>query len=128
MPADMMHLYAGVSRGGTTGGSRIYIYTQTDRHTHRLLTANAGSVPTATSTMLGVVKIGSGLSVIADGTLSYTLPIASNGILGGVKPDVDSIIVNPSTGLIRSLILYHYLLFLSVPIYLLILQSPLLIN
>jgi hypothetical protein len=78
--------------------------------------------------MLGVVKIGSGLSVIADGTLSYTLPIASNGILGGVKPDVDSIIVNPSTGLIRSLILYHYLLFLSVPIYLLILQSPLLIN
>jgi hypothetical protein len=30
----------------------------------------------------------------------YALPIASNGTLGGVKPDVDTIIVNPSTGII----------------------------
>ena len=32
----------------------------------------------------------------------YTLPIASNGTLGGVKPDVDTIVINSGTGVISS--------------------------
>jgi hypothetical protein len=36
----------------------------------------------------------------ANAAVPYVLPIATNGILGGVKPDVDTIIVNPSTGII----------------------------
>jgi hypothetical protein len=68
-----------------------------------LLSANAVGI--ATTAALGTVQIGSGLSITGAGLLSanaatpYTLPIASNGTLGGVKPDVDTIIVNPSTGL-----------------------------
>lgn len=48
------------------------------------------SLPTASTTTLGGVKIGDGLSVDANGILSadateYTLPAASDTILGGVK-------------------------------------------
>jgi hypothetical protein len=45
----------------------------------------------ATTTVLGGVKIGSGISVTPDGTISvnqqqsYTLPVATSNILGGVK-------------------------------------------
>jgi hypothetical protein len=39
------------------------------------------------------------LSIITDGTLSYTVPIATNAILGGVKPDHSSIIVNSTTNI-----------------------------
>jgi hypothetical protein len=61
--------------------------------------------PIATTSSLGVVRIGTGLSInagllTANAPVPYTLPIASNGTLGGVKPDVDTIIVNPSTGII----------------------------
>jgi hypothetical protein len=61
--------------------------------------------PIATTDSLGVVRIGTGLSInagllTANAPVPYTLPIASNGTLGGVKPDVDTIIVNPSTGII----------------------------
>ena len=48
------------------------------------------SIRPATSTALGVIKVGSGLSVTDDGTLSadaqkYTLPAATATTLGGVK-------------------------------------------
>lgn len=50
------------------------------------------SLPVATSSVLGGVKIGANLTVTADGTLSgvaggatYTLPIATASVLGGVK-------------------------------------------
>jgi hypothetical protein len=60
--------------------------------------------PIATTSSLGVVRIGTGLSInagllTANAATPYILPIATNGILGGVKPDVDTIIVNPSTGI-----------------------------
>jgi hypothetical protein len=46
-------------------------------------------LPAATSSILGGVKIGSNVTVAADGTISvaaaYTLPIASSSALGGVK-------------------------------------------
>jgi hypothetical protein len=45
-------------------------------------------LPPATASTLGGVKIGSGVTVAADGTISvapYTLPIASSTVLGGVK-------------------------------------------
>jgi len=46
------------------------------------------SLPIASSTVLGGVKIGSGISIAGDGTISvssYTLPAATSSILGGVK-------------------------------------------
>jgi hypothetical protein len=46
-------------------------------------------LPAATATVLGGVKVGTGLSVTADGTLSaasaYTLPVATATVLGGIK-------------------------------------------
>jgi hypothetical protein len=61
--------------------------------------------PIATTDSLGVVRIGTGLSInagllTANAAVPYVLPIASNGTLGGVKVDVDTIIINPSTGII----------------------------
>lgn len=47
------------------------------------------TLPVASSSTLGGVKIGSGLTVAADGTISaaaqYTLPTASSSIKGGIK-------------------------------------------
>lgn len=47
------------------------------------------SIPIASSSTLGGVKIGSGLTVAADGTISaaaqYTLPTASSSVKGGIK-------------------------------------------
>jgi hypothetical protein len=45
------------------------------------------SLPVSTASILGGVKIGSGINVTVDGTISngYVLPIASTTILGGVK-------------------------------------------
>ena len=51
--------------------------------------ATSYTLPTASATVLGGVKVGAGLDVAADGTLSssasYTLPAASATRLGGVK-------------------------------------------
>ena len=47
------------------------------------------TLPIASSSTLGCVKIGSGLTVAADGTISaaaaYTLPTASSSVKGGIK-------------------------------------------
>lgn len=54
--------------------------------------ATAYTLPAATGTVLGGVKVGANVSVTADGTISvaapaaaYTLPVATTTVLGGVK-------------------------------------------
>ncbi|UIS25190.1 head fiber protein [Shigella phage CWP003] len=50
--------------------------------------SNQYTLPAATASVLGGVKIGSGISVAGDGTISvtqYSLPIASASTLGGIK-------------------------------------------
>lgn len=53
--------------------------------THEIL----ASLTTATHTRIGGIKIGSGIDITADGTISaataYVLPIATNNIIGGVR-------------------------------------------
>lgn len=43
------------------------------------------SLPIASTTMLGGVRVGNGLSVDSGGTMSLSLPTASSSVLGGVK-------------------------------------------
>lgn len=58
----------------------------------------AGIMPIATGDEIGAVKVGTGLAVSGDGTLSvsysYTLPAATDTALGGVKIATDSVISN----------------------------------
>ena len=55
-------------------------------------------LPTASSTVLGGVKVGSGLAinqgVLSNTVSAYTLPTASTSLLGGVKVDGTSITIN----------------------------------
>ena len=48
-------------------------------------------LPAATAKALGGVKIGDGIDVTTDGTISYTLPTASSSAKGGVKVDDSTI-------------------------------------
>jgi hypothetical protein len=60
----------------------------------------AGTYP---STRLGGVIVGSGLTINPfTGVLNLNLPIASTTVLGGVKVDGDSIVVNEFTGVISA--------------------------
>jgi hypothetical protein len=79
-------------------GSRLYTATTAT-------STSSGLVPIATSSQLGIVKIGARLSITGDGTLSaddqsnpYTLPTASTSTLGGVK--IGSGIVIDGSGVI----------------------------
>lgn len=85
-----------VDSGATTGvitfktivaGQNIAL--STDTNGNLKIDGSASYVlPAATSTTLGGVKIGSGVNVTADGTISippFVLPIASSTVLGGVK-------------------------------------------
>lgn len=61
-----------------------------DDLTNKPTIPSAYTLPTATATTLGGVKVGSGLSVSTDGTISanaeeYALPTASATTLGGIK-------------------------------------------
>ena len=62
------------------------------------------SLPTATTSILGGVKVDGTSITINNGVISgsnqYTLPIATTSALGGVKPDGTTITINPSTGVI----------------------------
>ena len=62
------------------------------------------TLPTSSASVLGGVKVGSGLSIDGSGVLSatysYTLPTASTSVLGGVKVDGSSITI--SNGVISS--------------------------
>ena len=54
----------------------------------------------ASSTQLGGVKIGTGISIDGAGIISttvYSLPTASNTVLGGVKVDGSTVIINSGT-------------------------------
>jgi hypothetical protein len=54
----------------------------------------------ASGTQLGGVKIGTGISIAGDGTISttvYSLPTASQSTLGGVKVDGSTITINSGT-------------------------------
>jgi hypothetical protein len=68
---------------------------------------NRFNVGIATTTSLGVVQVGSGLSITPQGLLSanatsYTLPIATNTTLGGIRVDGSTIVINATTGVISS--------------------------
>lgn len=62
------------------------------------------SLPTASTSVLGGVKVDGTSITINNGVISgsnqYTLPIATTSVLGGVKPDGTTITINPSTGVI----------------------------
>lgn len=62
------------------------------------------SLPTATTSVLGGVKVDGTSITINNGVISgsnqYTLPIATTSIIGGVRPDGTTITINPSTGVI----------------------------
>ena len=62
------------------------------------------SLPTASTSVLGGVKVDGTSITINNGVISgsnqYTLPIATEGTIGGVRPDGTTITINPSTGVI----------------------------
>ena len=67
--------------------------------------ANNYTLPAATTSVLGGVKVDGTSITIADGVISapsgggsYTLPIAATDTLGGIKPDGTTITVNSETG------------------------------
>lgn len=65
---------------------------------------NTYQLPIATTGQLGGVKVGSGINVGADGTISvipYSLPTASTTVLGGVKVDGTTITIDEN-GVIKS--------------------------
>ena len=67
---------------------------------------SAYTLPIASVSVLGGIKVGNNLTISADGTLSavqgnYTLPIASTTVLGGVKIDGTSITID-GNGVISS--------------------------
>ena len=83
-----------IKQGGTTKGS--FNVNQTGPGEINLDAGGGSSytLPPATAGTLGGIKVGTGLSVLSDGTLSatgggggdsYTLPPATNSVLGGIK-------------------------------------------
>jgi hypothetical protein len=62
------------------------------------------SLPTASTSVLGGVKVDGTSITISNGIISgsnqYSLPIATTGVIGGVRPDGTTITINPSTGVI----------------------------
>jgi hypothetical protein len=81
-----------------TVGGRAYVY-----YNNAWVDANpsiAYTLPTASTSTLGGVKIGSGIEIAFDGTISvttstpYVLTTATTGALGGVKIDGTTIVIN----------------------------------
>jgi plastocyanin len=62
------------------------------------------SLPTATTSILGGVKVDGTSITINNGVISgsnqYSLPIATTSVIGGVRPDGTTITINPATGVI----------------------------
>lgn len=76
--------------GNATSASKVNGHTvDSDVPADAKFTDTVYSLPVASSSTLGGVKIGSGLTVAADGTISaaaaYTLPTASSSVKGGIK-------------------------------------------
>jgi hypothetical protein len=83
--------------GGVKVGARLTI-------TDGVLSADVQTVPVATDSVSGTVKIdNSSITINGSGVISshYTLPTASNTVLGGVKVDGTSIVI--TDGVISSL-------------------------
>jgi hypothetical protein len=72
-----------------TGKPSFATVATTGSYTDLSNTPAAYTLPTATASVLGGVKIGSGISIDGNGVISassgYTLPIASASVLGGIK-------------------------------------------
>lgn len=67
-----------------------------------MLVGSNYNLPTASATVLGGIKVGSGLSIDAGGVLTaqaqpYTLPIATASVLGGVKQGLGVVIASDGT-------------------------------
>lgn len=76
--------------GNATSASKVNGHTvNSDVPADAKFTDTIYSLPVASSSTLGGVKIGSGLTVAEDGTISaaaqYTLPTASSSVKGGIK-------------------------------------------
>lgn len=76
--------------GNATSASKVNGHTvNSDVPANAKFTDTVYSLPVASSSTLGGVKIGSGLTVAEDGTISaaaaYTLPTASSSVKGGIK-------------------------------------------
>lgn len=76
--------------GNATSATKVNGHTvNSDVPANAKFTDTVYSLPPATSSVLGGVKIGSGITVTADGTISaassYTLPTASTSTKGGIK-------------------------------------------
>lgn len=77
------------NKNGVASKFKLYCVV-TDKSVFEIDNEGVLELPIATSSTLGAVKVGSGLVVASDGTLSanqYTLPVASPATLGGVKID-----------------------------------------
>ena len=73
----------------TSGGTTVE-YDGSESKTLEVSSGSVYSLPTATDSVLGGVKIGSGISIDTDGKISvsgqaYELPTATDSVLGGVK-------------------------------------------
>lgn len=94
-PIDADYFISQYAQGGTTKTtyhrrpvSALYTYMKGKMDSvYQAKGTYLTSIPIASSTTLGGVKIGSGLTVAADGTISaaYTLPTASSTTKGGIK-------------------------------------------
>lgn len=76
--------------GNATSATKVNGHTvNSDVPANAKFTDTIYSLPAATSSILGGVKIGSGITVASDGTISaassYTLPTASTSTKGGIK-------------------------------------------
>lgn len=76
--------------GNATSATKVNGHTvNSDVPANAKFTDTVYTLPAATSSVLGGVKIGSGITVAADGTISaassYTLPTASTTVKGGIK-------------------------------------------
>ena len=71
-------------------GDTTVVYDGSEDKTLEVSSGSVYSLPTASGSVLGGVKIGSGISIDGNGTISvsgqtYELPTASDSVLGGVK-------------------------------------------
>lgn len=102
---------SGTLRGGYYTDDRVHVGPNGFEFSDgtRLTTAFpdiSGILPIATSSLLGGIKVGSGLNIdptsgVLSNSYSYTLPFASNSTLGGIRVGA-GLAMNPSTGVLSA--------------------------